>query len=373
MSHKTVQNALETYFFVFKLNEEITIGLRNANRMDADQISKLYIEDYGYNYIDPMVYDISLLGDHLTNPNNIWIAGENTTNHELVAISLIEIHNTVAISGKTIMKKSYRGLGLSSILSFNSVQMLIKENLLENCIKIDSDVRANQIGAQKLSESAYGIAYSFIPNKYVFADKRGLTFNDKNMSTNEIVLESMFGYFAILPEFFKRRVKDIHLIENELMLFLYNYLKSYRRSMKVVMKEDYLEIVKNVPQIINSKFEDMDIKINFYNSFVQIRGILSKNRIMHLLKKYKIFRIILWKIPTTIEGTYCMKVALELGFKIVGYDMASVKLKNMQNFCDSVLFFWSNQEIVKSDFCNIKKTQKNKELFEKIIQQFKNE
>ncbi|MHA1500185.1 MAG: hypothetical protein ACTSRT_21885 [Promethearchaeota archaeon] len=376
MSYKTLQKNLETYFFIHEVNEQITIGLRRATKNDCSQISQLYIAIYGYNYIDPMVYDYSLLAEHLSDQNNIWIAGVNIKNNELVAISLIEIQNSVAISGKTLMKKTYQGLHLSSLLSFNSVKMLINEKLLENCIKIDSDVRANQIGAQKLSESAFGIVYSFIPIKYIFADKRGLTLNNKSLSISEIVLESMFGYFAILPKFLESRVKDVYLLENDLMLFLYKFLYSFRRSMRsmrVVMKDDYLETVKIVPEKISSDIEDMDIKINFYNSFVQIRGLLSRNRIRHLLKKYSIFRIILWKIPTTLEGTYCMDVALDLGFKIVGYDMASIKLRNMHGYCDSIIFFWSNQKIVKADFYNVQTTQKNKALFEKISQQFINE
>jgi len=370
MSYKTIQKNLEPYFFIHQVNENIIIGLRRATKSDSPQISELYIEGYGYKYIDPMVYDIKSLSEHLCNQNNIWIAGENIINNELMAISLIDIKNNVALAGKIIMKKTYRGLGLSSILSLNGVKMLIKEKLLENCIKIDSDVRANQIGAQKLTESAFGIAYSFIPIKYIFADKRGLILNNKSLSTSEIVLESMFGYFAILPPFLENRVKDVYLLDNDLMFFLYNFLNSFRRSMRIVMKDDYLETVKKVPENISSDFEDVDIKINFYNSFIQIRGLLSRNRIKYLLKKYKIFRILIWKIPTTLEGTYCMNVALELGFKIVGYDMASIKLSNMQNFCDSIIFFWSNQEIVEAGFCNVQTTQKNKILFEKISQQF---
>jgi len=378
LSHKSLQKNLENYFFIHELNEQITIGLRRATKNDCFQITQLYIENYGYNYIDPMVYDSFLLAEHLSNQNNIWIAGENIINNELVAISLIEIQNNIAFSSKTIIKKTYRGLRLSSLLSFNSVKMLINEKLLENCIKIDSVVRANQIGAQKLSESAFGIAYSFIPINYILTDKRedpkkGSILNNKNILSNEIVFESVYSYFAILPKFLESRVKDVYLLENDLMLFFYKFLYSFRRSMRVVMKDDYLETVKIVPEKISSDIEDMDIKINFYNSFVQIRGLLSRNRIRHLLKKYSIFRIILWKIPTTLEGTYCMDVALDLGFKIVGYDMASIKLRNMHGYCDSIIFFWSNQKIVKADFYNVQTTQKNKALFEKISQQFINE
>jgi hypothetical protein len=79
----------------------------------------------------------------------------------------------------------------------------------------------------------------------------------------------------------------------------------------------------------------------------------------------------MWKIPTTLEGTYCMNVALDLGFKIVGYDMASIKLRNMHNFCDSIIFYWSNQEIDESDFNDVQTTQKNKALFEIVSKQFR--
>jgi hypothetical protein len=47
-----------------------------------------------------------------------------------------------------------------------------------------------------------------------------------------------------------------------------------------------------------------------------------------LSKYFKDWRIIEWRIPATEEGLYSMKIALEFGFKVIGYDIGSYPNKN---------------------------------------------
>jgi len=54
--------------------------------------------------------------------------------------------------------------------------------------------------------------------------------------------------------------------------------------------------------------------VNFY-------GYIKEKSLKNLLKTYQNWRFILWKIPTTKIGISSMNLAINKGFKIVGYDI----------------------------------------------------
>jgi hypothetical protein len=298
---------------------------------------------------------------------NIWIIGENLNSGQIAAVSLLELKNYIVISGKTILNPSYRGIKLSSALSYNSLTKIVELGLLDNFIKVDSSVRCTQIGAQKLSESANGIAYGFIPSHNLFGDKRYYIQDIYNPFQNGYS-ESAFLYFAILPHLFKVRNQKVFLYDNEILHFLYKYLKNFRRSMKIVMKNDELVILTKNERIPHQRSK-ITLKLDTLNSVVYISGVASINDMKKILSQFKKYRLIIWKIPTTFQGVNSMRNAFEMNFKVVGYDMASLDINKNSNFHDSIMFAYYNEEIVNLN--TVQTTSKNARLFDLITSQFK--
>ena len=353
------------YFFQYPY-EDFIIGLRFAHYLDCQQVSDLYRDEYGYNYVNPLVYSRAKLLLKISDiQRNIWIVGENINNGEIAAVSLLEIRDNILFSSKTILNPKYRGMGLGSVLSYNSVTKIHDLGLLEGYIKIDSDVRAVQSGAQKLTESANGIAYGFIPDYNLFGDKR-YYIQDIYNPFQEGFPESAFLYFAVLPRLFKVRETNVFLLENEYISFLYTFLKKFKLSMKIVMKNDILSMENSCDK---SKKEKINLSFNPLNSIIKIEGISNRNNIEKILRQFNRYHIVLWKIPAILEGISSMQTALDLNFKVVGYDMASIKNENSEKFNDSIIFcHYANG--IKEDFEKIKTTPKNKKLVEKISLQF---
>ena len=364
-NYEILQKEQLDYFFQYPY-EDFIIGLRFARYIDCQQISYLYLDEYGYNYVNPLVYSqAKLLLKISDTKKNIWIVGENINNGEIAAASLLEIRENILFSSKTILNPKYRGMGLGSVLSYNSVTKIHKLGLLEGYIKIDSDVRAVQSGAQKLTESANGVAYGFIPDYNLFGDKR-YYIQDIYNPFQDGYPESAFLYFAVLPRLFKVREPNIILLDNNYISFLYNYLKKFKLSMKIVMKNDKLSIESS-----NGKLnkEQINLSLNPLNSIVNLEGISNHESIEKILNQFNKYHIIIWKIPTTLNGVSSMQTALDLNFKVVGYDMASIKDDESNRFHDSIIFcHYANG--IHEDFKKIKTTPKNKPLVEKISSQF---
>ena len=75
---------------------------------------------------------------------NIWIIGENLNNGQIAAVSLLELKDNIVTSGKTILNPGYRGIKLSSALSYNSLTRIMELGLLDGYIKVDSSVRCTR-------------------------------------------------------------------------------------------------------------------------------------------------------------------------------------------------------------------------------------
>ena len=62
--------------------------MRFADHTDTTQISDLYVQEYGYEYVDPVVYSKSKLYMKLWDKkNNVWMIGENLVSGEIAAVS----------------------------------------------------------------------------------------------------------------------------------------------------------------------------------------------------------------------------------------------------------------------------------------------
>ncbi len=358
---ETYQNRGDQYFFT----HEEKYGLRFGVPDDANEISELYIQEYGFEYVNPMVYDIDKLEKHIEDPRNYWIIGENIISKEIFFVSLMEFPKRYkAYSGKTILKPTYRGNGLSSILGFNTVKFLKESGVFDNCLKIDSMVRSHQIGAQKLSEAAGGIPYGFVPALINFGDKRFFKFRSNRPFPRKIE-ESAILYKAIFPNLWKLRSSEVHLLKDELILFLYDYIKNFKKPIKLKMKKDNVHIhQKGEPY--NYYDENFEISKDLYNSIATLNGYVNEDTLKYFFSKFHHFRVILWHIPVNEPGINSMKIAAQKGFKPVGYSLGEY-VNNLEAI-DTVLFSYIKK--YKSDFSQINPTSKNFSLYSKILRQF---
>jgi hypothetical protein len=360
------QESIE-YFYIYE-GENEKYGLRYAIPEDAEKISRLYVQEYDYNYINPKVYDPGELQEIISEKKNIWIVGENLKNQQIFATSLMELKENYAFSSKTIIDKDYRGLGLGSRFGFRSVNHLNESHIFDDRIKIDSDVRAVQIEAQKLTERAGGIPYGFIPFYNNFGDKRKLNtdYYKPYPVQNE---ESAFLYFVPLTNLIENRVNRVFLLDDELISPLYNLIKNSKRIIKVLMKKDDFSLLKKNTTPGYVEHNDISVSIDMYGSKIKLVGVSDISVVNFLLNKFKDYRMLIWHIPTTQKGVKSMQQALEEGFIVCGYNVGSFKPRYSEGLIDSLIFVKYLNDISKNTLGNINLTSKNKPFYEHVITQ----
>lgn len=111
----------------------------------------------------------------------------------------------------------------------------------------------------------------------------------------------------------------------------------------------------------NKGYELYTVSKDYYNGHLQLYGSIKEMSLNHLIKTYKNWRIILWRIPTTQNGVHSMSLALEKGFNIVGYD---VGFNNMNwTLYDSVILAYYPKW--GSNAFEVNYLEENKSLFNK--------
>jgi len=165
----------------------------------------------------------------------------------------------------------------------------------------------------------------------------------------------------IFRNLWKKRDKNVFLLDNEDLIFLYEYVRSQAKK----MKEDIL-ILKNEK---NSKgYELFGVSKDYYMANLKLFGYIKEKSINNLLKTYKNWRIILWKVPVTENGISSISLALKKGFKIVGYDIGFNNI-NWTLFDSVILAYYPKDNYTLSDINCIDSI---KPLFDRIKQQFTN-
>ena len=95
-----IKDRHDDYFFI----HENKYGLRFGEPKDAGVISQLYVQEYGFEYVNPVVYHLEALKEKIANEKNFWIIGEVINSKELFVVSLIEfLKPHIAYPGKTIL------------------------------------------------------------------------------------------------------------------------------------------------------------------------------------------------------------------------------------------------------------------------------
>ncbi|MFX1275572.1 MAG: hypothetical protein ACFFBP_04030 [Promethearchaeota archaeon] len=332
---------------------------------DARYISKIYREQYSKYYVDPLVYDVEALSKKITEKNIYWVVCEKINKKpEICGTGLIEKRYTTAFACKAVLKKKYQGKGLSTKLGSGGIIHILRLPEFKNVVRLDSDVRAVNIKSQKLLEKSGGIGYAFIPSYNNFSNKRKFDASKGEPCTNGIE-EPAILYVNILNTLWKKRQKEIHLIDNEDIYFFYS-----------LMRNKNLRKMKN-DRIIFDEFsgfrtESYQVQKDLYKGMVRIGGYLRKSTLKYLLEKFSSWRLIEWRIPTTHLGRYSIKLALKNQFKVVGYDVGSM-LNYDGDLLDNVVMCKFPNGIKAKQFKDLHLTKSNQILVNRVLESIKDQ
>jgi len=325
-----IEQEKDIYFQRFIAVNGEEFGLRFATSQDTKAISMIFKEIYNYNYAYPIVYDINHLRKELSNKKQIWVVGESLDNKEIAGMALIETKRYIAHASQLNVKKKYQGLGISARLGAAGLMHLLKMPQFKNTLRLDCETRGTQIRAQKAIQNAGAIPFSLIPAYINWGDKRSFKI-DFNSPVPPMQEESSIFYSIIFKKMWNNREKDVYLLNNEDIIFFYNYVKSQLKKMNkdILILEDTRK---------NKKYELYGVSKDYYEGRVNLYGYIKEKSLNHLLKTYRDWRLIIWRIPTTKNGISSMSLAIDKGFKSVGYDVGFNNI-NWTLF-DSVIFVY---------------------------------
>ena len=301
------------YFQKFVANNGDKYGLRFGKPNDAKAISSIFKEIYGYDYVNPLVYNIELLKKDLVKKNNYWFVGESIKNNEIAGAGLIEVDRYIAHASKAVTKKKYQGQGITTKIGAAGILTVTKMPQFDSVLRLDSDVRSSEIRSQKLIQNAGAVPYGLIPAYNNFGDKRQYKCDDNKPFPPQRE-EGAFLYSILFKNLWNKRDKNVYLLNNEDIIFFYEFVKKISKK----MNNDIL-ILEN--GIKSKGYELYGVSKEPYNGIVKLYGYIKEKSLKNLLKTYRDWRIILWAIPTTKNGIYSMSLAIDKGFKVVGYDI----------------------------------------------------
>ncbi|MFX0005916.1 MAG: hypothetical protein ACFFA7_04720 [Promethearchaeota archaeon] len=361
LSESQLKHQKEDAYFqklVFQNGQEY--GLRFATPKDAKNISHMFKEIYNYKYINPTVYDIELLKKEISKPNKLWVLSDLLEKKMTVGCALVEKERYIAHAGSLIVKKDFQGRGITTKMAAAGLITVTKMPQFNNVLRLNIEVRGPKTRVQTAAQNAGGIPYSIIPDYINFGDKRNLEFTDNNPCPPQQE-ESAILFSMIFRNLWKKRDKDVYLLDNEDLLFLYKYIRSQTKKMA-----DDTVILKDAKK--GKGYELYGVSKDYYMANVKLFGYIKEKSLKNLLNTYKNWRIILWKIPTTENGISSMSLALKKGFKVVGYDIGFNNI-NWTLFDSVILVYYPNNNYILSDVNCIDSI---KPLFNLIKKQFKN-
>ena len=206
-------------------------GLRFATPKDAAIISSLFKESYNYEYPYPFVYDIELLKNDISKPNKYWVLSDLLENNVTVGCALVEKERYIAHAGCLIVKKDFQRQGITTNLAAAGLITVTKMPQFKDVLRLNIEARAPLTKVQTSAQNAGAIPYSIIPNHIKLADNRNFDFDDNNPCPPQKE-ESAILYSIIFRNLWKNREKNVFLLDNEDLVFVYEYVRSQARKMK---------------------------------------------------------------------------------------------------------------------------------------------
>ncbi|MFX1418176.1 MAG: hypothetical protein ACFE9N_04555 [Promethearchaeota archaeon] len=349
----------DAYFkkVTFKNGEEY--GLRFAIPKDAPNISALFKESYNYEYPYPYVYDTELLKNNISKPNKFWVLSDLLDNKMTVGCALVDKERYIAHAGCLIVKEDFRRHGITTNLAAAGLLTVTKMPAFKNVLRLNTEVRAPLTKVQTSAQNAGAIPYGIIPSHITLADNRDFDLDEEKPCLSHNGEFSTVHYSMIFRNLWKKRDKHVFLLDNEELIFLYEYIRSQAKK----MKDDTLTLKREK----HSKgYELYGVSKDYYLAHVKLFGYIKEKSLNYLLNTYRNWRIIIWKIPTTEIGIQSMSLALKKGFKIVGYDIGFNNI-DWALFDSIILVHYPNENY---NLADIKCTDPVKPLFDRIKRQF---
>ncbi len=348
------------YFQKFVAKNGEKYGLRFGEPKDALEISNIFKEIYGYDYVNPIVYNIDLLKKNILKKNNLWFVGELLETKEIAGTGLIEKERYIAHASKAVTRKKYQGLGVTTKIGAAGIITVSKMPEFSNILRLNIEVRGPEIRAQKLVENAGALPYGLVPAYTNYGDKRNFYVDDKNPYPPNKE-EAAILYSIIFRELWKRREKTIYLHDDDDYSFFYDRIRIRCKK----MKGDDVFYVKGRK---NWGHELYGVSKEYYEGILNLYGYIKEKSLNNLIKTYDNWRIILWRVPTTQNGLHSMALAIEKGFKVVGYDIGFSNV-NWTLYDSVILAYYPNGS---SQALEVNILDGNKPLLNKIKEQYSN-
>lgn len=346
------------YFQNFVAKNGEKYGLRFGEPQDALEISNIFKEIYGYDYINPVVYNIDLLKKDILKKNNLWFVGELMETKEIAGTGLIERERYIAHASKAVARKKYQGLGVTTKIGAAGIITVSKMPEFSDILRLNIEVRGAEIRAQKLVENAGALPYGLVPAYLNYGDKRNF-YVDDNKPYPPNKEEAAILYSIIFKELWKRREKTIYLHDDDNYNFFYDRIRIRCKK----MKDDEVISVKGRKDWGHELY---GVSKEYYEGILNVYGYVKEKSLNNLKKTYKNWRIILWRVPTTQNGLHSMALAIEKGFKVVGYDIGFSNV-NWTLYDSIILAYYPNgsSQSLEANVMDV-----NKPLLNKIKEQY---
>lgn len=348
------------FIHIFYDKKDTRIGIRHSIPNDAKGIVDTYKDVYGWDYLYPWVYDVNILKKKLIKENHFWFTVEEIESEKIIGAGCLTIKDNFKIfASKLLVRKDYQGRGIMRVLGAQTMFTLYKSPEFKKVLRIECDIRAKSLNSQKFLEKVGTRPYGFIPNYNNYSDKRNFDCVTRKPFTSGRI-EPVIMNFAPLKNFWKKRQNVIKILDNEDIISFYDVIKKMHNK----MDNDELTLMRDIGVVC----DDFEIKDDFYKGCVLIKGYLSEKTLGFLLKKYSCWNVIEWYIPTTVEGLNSQLLALENGFKVVGYNPGSI---NNDLLLDSILMCYFPNGVDFTQFKGMNLTEKNQSITKKVIKALK--
>lgn len=351
----------QEYLIKFESRDGSLYGLRLGNPRDAELISKKFVELFGYGYTDAKVYDVGKLTEDLGSKNTFWFIAECLDNEEpeFCGGGAIDIDSPIIASmSKVVGRPKFYGKGLASEMGIKGIFTILNFPQFKTVIRLNAGTRASLKTTQLSMRNQGSKPYGFNPIFVNLGDRRYLNKKEEKPYLKGETVPIIF-YMRTLNNFWERREKVVYLLNNEDILYFYDYQVKNNRKMK---KNDLLITMEDS----NYKMHDIEIKQNYNFGAIHMQGYMHDIFIKMYLKKFKKWRFIDWRIPSTEEGVRSMKLALENGFKVIGYDMGSYLARD-GTLHDSVLLVYFPKKVKLNPNEPLDITRKVRPIVDKVL------
>lgn len=333
-------------------------GVRVANVNDAKDIIKIYTEIYGDSYFEPGIYDPNILKANISNSNEFWFVGVSLSEEEIVGSGVVKKIDELSLEAcKAVITKKFQKRGIGIVLGTKGILSALSLPRFNDTIRLVAEARAFNLYSQKVLEKTGAFAYGFNP-VYMNLGKRDLKKNNERNPYIQGSIEPTIYYIRPLSSFWKKRDNEIYLLDNESIIYFYQHIKKTQTRMK---KDEVIIESRN-----RMAWQDCDLLARPELGAVFMKGYLHNILLQHYLYKYSNWRFIEWRVPATEKGIDSMNLALNNGFKVIGYDIGSLHTID-DRIVDCVIFAKFLHEINFNDLSQLKVTPQGEILVNKVI------